>query len=271
MEFEPEHACRTKWGGDRRTIEGELLVPDRFDAAAVAEIKRDLGSQAAAAQLQQRPTPGTGNIFKRDWFAERWLTLPEGLFTVISADCTFKDSASADFVAIHVWGIAGGKFYLLDRICDRMGLPETIRCMLTLAARWPHATAKLIEDKANGPAVEQMLRDKMPGIIMMEPARMGGSKVGRANSVSPLAEAGDVILPAANAQLAVGKNGTSTVLTYEWIDDMVESVCAFPFARHDDDVDAMTQALIFLHNGLQSRYLEAMRRLAKNPIHFGSR
>jgi predicted phage terminase large subunit-like protein len=116
-----------------------------------------------------------------------------------------------------------------------------------------------------------MLRDKMPGIIMMEPARMGGSKVGRANSVSPLAEAGDVILPAANAQLAVGKNGTSTVLTYEWIDDMVESVCAFPFARHDDDVDAMTQALIFLHNGLQSRYLEAMRRLAKNPIHFGSR
>jgi predicted phage terminase large subunit-like protein len=257
MEFEPEHACKTPWGGDRRTVEGELLVPSRFDAAAVAEAKRDLGSQHAAAQLQQRPTPGEGNIFKRDWFTERWETLviKKTWTIVISADCTFKDSKSSDYVALHVWAYDGAKYYLIDRICDQLGLPATIRCLLTLIERWPRARSKLIEDKANGPAVEQVLRGKVSGILMVEPE---GGKVARANAVSPLAEARDVVFPATHAVLRL-ENGT--VLTYEWIDEMVETVCAFPFARHDDDVDAMTQALIHLHDHIGPRDLKAMARI----------
>lgn len=260
MEYEVERGCTTPWGGDRRTQEGELLTPARFDAAAVAEIKRDLGSQAAAAQLQQRPAPAGGNIFQRDWFTERWHDLPDNLHFLISVDCTFKDTSSADYVAMHVWGFGGGKFYLVDRIHDRMGLPQTAKLLLTLARRWPQATAKLIEDKANGPAVEQMLRDVMPGIIMVEPK---GGKIARANAISPLCEARDVVLPAANAQLVRrSKDGTSTtVLTYEWIEEMIEELVTFPFARHDDDVDAMTQGLIRLHNALGRRYLDAMRKL----------
>jgi phage terminase large subunit-like protein len=66
------------------------------------------------------------------------------------------------------------------------------------------------------------------------------------------------VFPAANAVLRL-ENGK--VLTYEWIDEMVESVCAFPFARHDDDVDAMTQALIHLHDHISPRYLKAMARI----------
>jgi predicted phage terminase large subunit-like protein len=263
MEFEPERKCVTKWGGDRRTFEGELLVPSRFDADAVAEAKRDMGSQVAAAQLQQRPTPGEGNIFKRDWFNARWETLPAGVhfLYIISADCTFKDSSAADYVAIHVWAYGDGKFYLVDRINDRLGLPATVACMLALAKRWPQARGKLIEDKANGPAVEQVLRGRMPGIIMREPQ---GGKVARANAVSPLAEAFSVVLPAPNATL---KAADGTTLTYAWVEDMIEELCAFPFARHDDDVDAMTQALIYLHDSMPPRYLKAMRQIASGNIH----
>lgn len=257
MEFEPERACKTKWGGDRRTVEGELLVPSRFDAAAVAEAKRDLGSQHAAAQLQQRPSPGEGNIFKRDWFAERWteITIKPNWTVVISADCTFKDSKSSDYVAIHVWAYDGAKYYLIDRICDQLGLPATLRCLLTLIGRWPRARAKLIEDKANGPAVEQVLRGKVSGIIMVDPQ---GGKVARANAISPLAEARNVVLPAANAVLRYGEG---KVLTYEWIEDFIENLCSFPFARHDDDVDAMTQAIIYLHDSIGPRYLKAMEKI----------
>lgn len=270
MEFEVERACKTKWGGDRRTEEGELLVPSRFDAAAVAELKRDLGSQAAAAQLQQRPAPAAGNIFKRDWFKTRWVDLPKQMFYCISVDCAFTDTATADFVAIHVWAYDGDHYYLLDRIHDRMGLPGTVKAIEALAKRWPKARAKLIENKANGPAVEQVLRGKLTGIIMMEPKTMGGSKIARANAVSPLCEAGDVILPDRNTRLelprAANDNRPGHVLTYEWIDDVVEELCTFPFARNDDDVDAMTQALIYMHDRMPPRYLKAMQALKDGKL-----
>ncbi len=57
---------------------------------------------------------------------------------------------------------------------------------------WRLAAAKLIEDKANGSAVIQMLSRKMHGIIPVTPE---GGKVARAAGVSPLIEAGNVYLP----------------------------------------------------------------------------
>lgn len=257
MRFEPERACKTEWGGDIRTEPDELLCPERFDEAAVKADRKRMGEQVDAAQNQQRPAPAGGNIFQRDWFTERWLELPANLSLAISVDCSFKDSAGADFVAIHVWGWTNDKFYLVDRIHDRMGTPQTVACILALKKRWPTCRITLIEDKANGPAVEQILRDKITGIIMLEPATLGGSKVARANAVSPLAEARDVMFPDPSVTLKRGESA----LTYKWIDEMIEEVVTFPFARHDDDVDAMTQALIYLHDHLQGRYMAAMRNV----------
>ena len=47
--------------------------------------------------------------------------------------------------------------------------------------------AKVIEDKANGPAVIQSLAHEIPGILAVQPR---GGKVARAYAVSPLIEAG---------------------------------------------------------------------------------
>ena len=72
-------------------------------------------------------------------------------------------------------------------------LPQTIRFLLsTLAALdaqglRPHAV--LIEDAANGPAVQQTIKRKVPGLLPI-PAR--GSKESRAHAVAPLLEAGQV-------------------------------------------------------------------------------
>jgi predicted phage terminase large subunit-like protein len=244
MQFEAP-GCVTRFGGDRRAHDGELLCPDRFDAKTVETARLEMGSQVAAAQLQQRPAPVGGNVFKRDWFRERWTELPADLMLVQSWDCTFKDSAQADFVAGHIWGYSGGKFYLVDRIHDRMGLPETCAGILGFCRRWPKAYAKLIEDKANGPAVEQVLRDKVTGIIMVDPSDIGGSKVARANAVAPLAEAKNIVFPDASI--------------HPWADDVLEEVVTFPFARHDDDVDAMTMAILHLHGRSNARYLQAMK------------
>jgi phage terminase large subunit-like protein len=46
---------------------------------------------------------------------------------------------------------------LLDQVRDRLDFPGTLLAVRRLSARWPNAHLKLVEDKANGPAVIQSL------------------------------------------------------------------------------------------------------------------
>jgi predicted phage terminase large subunit-like protein len=85
----------------------------------------------------------------------------------------------------------------------------------------------LIEDKANGSAVIQMLSNEIPGILPVNPE---GGKIARAAAVSPLIEAGNVYLP--------------HPLYAPWVTEFIEECAAFPNGAHDDQVDAMTQALL---------------------------
>jgi predicted phage terminase large subunit-like protein len=95
---------------------------------------------------------------------------------------------------------------------------------------WPGCDAKLIEDKANGSAVIQMLSHEIPGIIPVNPS---GGKIARAAAISPLIEAGNVYLP--HPQM------------FPWVNDFIEECAAFPNGTHDDQVDAMSQMLLRWH------------------------
>jgi predicted phage terminase large subunit-like protein len=75
MEFEPERRCRTVFNGhtffeDPRQEDGELLFPERFSGDKVEELKKTFrsmgGEYAEAGQLQQRPSPRGGGMFKKD-------------------------------------------------------------------------------------------------------------------------------------------------------------------------------------------------------------
>ena len=106
----------------------------------------------------------------------------------------------------------------------------------TCTARWPQAIAKLVEDKANGPAILNALRAKVGGLIPVEPE---GSKYARAAAVTPLVEAGDIVLPDPMAAGFLDAEGQSTVA---WVVDLTEEARDFPNAAHDDTVDGMSQA-----------------------------
>lgn len=209
--------------------EGEALWPEHgYDREWLKRQKASIGSYAFAGLYQQRPAPAEGGIFRRDWF-QFYDRLPETGHMIQSWDCTFKDNDNSDYVAGHVWLRSGPNYYLVDRVHDRMGISETMRAVRTLSAKHPQARAKLVEDKANGTAVIELLRKELPGLIPVNP--MGG-KVVRAQAVSPYAEAGNIFLPRpADAP---------------WIHDFIEECASFPNAAHDDDVDAMTQALTWL-------------------------
>jgi hypothetical protein len=68
MRFEESRAPTSIGWVDPRTEPGQLMFPERFPEAQVAELERTLGSFASAGQLQQRPAPRGGGMFKRSDF-----------------------------------------------------------------------------------------------------------------------------------------------------------------------------------------------------------
>jgi len=163
---------------DPRTEEGQLLFPELFTPEVIAKAKKDLGSYDYAGQHQQRPAPAEGGMFKRSyWRRYAREELPALNMVVISADCTFKDVSSSDYVAIHVWGVVGARFYLLARKHEQMGFTATKRAIRVLWEEF-HPSATLIEDKANGSAVIEELSREVPGVIAITP---DGGKVARAS------------------------------------------------------------------------------------------
>ena len=147
-----------------------------------------------------------------------------------SWDCTFKDTDGTDFVVGQVWGKIGANSYLLAQVRARMSFTKTVDEVTTLHELWPRARAILIEDKANGPAVIDTLKSKVPGILPIEP---DGSKLARAHAVTSYWEAGNVWLPDPSL--------------YPWVKDLVSELTSFPAGANDDQVDAMTQALRHLY------------------------
>jgi len=205
---------------------GEPLCPERYDLAALDAIKRASGSRAWVSLYQQRPTPDSGALVNRSHF-KFWKELPDRFDkTLQSWDMTFKETADGSFIVGQAWGKKGADKYLIDQIRFRGEFTSAIQAVKTFSAKHPKILTKLIEDKANGPAIISALKKEIPGII---PVGVSGSKLARFQAVSPSFEAGNVYLPDPS-------NAT-------WVHDYIEEAVSFPSGAHDDQVDATSQAL----------------------------
>lgn len=229
--------------GDPRTTAGELLDPVRLPKTRLVELERDMGSYGYAGQQQQVPSPVEGGQFKREWW-KRWTNLPPQWERVVASwDMRFSDSqqAASSYVVGQVWGIDGADRYLLAQIRARLSFTESVKAVQALAQMHPEAKAKLVERKANGAAVIDTLQRKVPGLIPIEPE--GGKEV-RAAAVEPYVESGNVFLPDTTfIPVPAGYKATN-------VQDFIEEHAVFPNGTHDDQVDAMSQALNWLeHRG----------------------
>ena len=232
MEFDGKRRSTSLGAYDPRKEAGELLWPERFDAVSLKELKTRLGSYGAAGQLQQTPSPAGGGILKRECW-KYYKALPEKFDEIIlSFDMTFKKMTDSDYVVGQGWGRKGADKYLLPvMIRERMGFAASCQAVRNLKGTYPKATAVLVEDKANGPAVIETLTKEIPGIIAIEPE---GGKEARAFAIQPQQEAGNLYLP---------DPGIAS-----WVEEFVGECTSFPRGANDDQVDACTQAVHWLSN-----------------------
>lgn len=176
------------------------------------------------------PSAEQGNIFQEEWFHNTYEDLPRIGWKCISVDATFKKESvnkngETDYVAIQVWGIGqqDHKFYLISNRRKHLSFTETLEEIEDLMKIYPDTNAILIEDKANGSAIIDVMRKKYNNIIAVQPQ---GGKESRASAIAPLFEAGSVYLP-----------------DKSWLREYINEFVAFPNAPHDDMVDATSQAL----------------------------
>lgn len=238
---------------------GEWMLSARGrDKANWEQRRRDAGSRGFAALYQGRPAPAEGTLFKRgDWQhfspalchrSSDGACRAESMDEVIQSwDMAFKDTKGSDYVVGQVWGRKGADVFLLDQVRDRLDFPATCHAVTALTAKWPQANGKLVEDKANGPAVIAQLRSRVPGLVAVTPQ---DSKYARASAVAPFVEAHNVHLP--------------DPASAAWVGDFVEECAGFPNAAHDDQVDAMSQAVSRLlgDQGSAEQALEWLRGFA---------
>lgn len=244
--------CVFHWNQDPRTEEGAPLWPARYGKPEIAQLKKDLKEYGAASQLQQRPAPAEGGILKRHWW-KYWchpgqedslppvrVKLPDGTFKEIkpiplpyafdkevqSWDMSFKDLITSSFVVGEQWGRKGPDSFLLDQIRQQMDFPSTLEAVRTFNRLWKRASLKLIEDKANGPAIIAIMTKELAGIV---PHGVKGDKASRAAAYAHLPHAGNIYLP--------------HPALYPWVQGFIDECANFPNAEYDDQVDTWSQAM----------------------------
>lgn len=270
MEYDPERKCRIEATGfeDPRTVPGETLMPSRYSDEAIASLKLALGDQWHG-QYNQIPVSAEGGELKRHWIrywypkdgtvpnpvrlkvGTSYIEIPQvaldpdDLYQGQSWDPSVKETKNGSFCCGMVWGHKGPNDYLLGMFHKRCEFTAQVQAVRDLSAEWPLAWEKLIEDKANGPAIVSTLKSEMSGIQEYNGTK-GGDKIARFKSVTPHFKSGNIYIPHPDV--------------FPWVVTVLNEWTQFPKSPNDDIVDATSQWLDYRHRNGVAR-LERMMML----------
>lgn len=272
MKFKPHRKCTTvKLKGctepwtDPRVKENELLWPTRFNAAHVARLEMFFGTTYnIESQLQQLPSPESGNIFKKDWF-KIWDKPFNPIldFVIQSWDTALSTSVNACESAITTWGIFTDDAYrknviLLNMWSGRLEQPQLRQMIKKCALHFPTSHERepaqdigysadliLIEEAMGGLALVQDLRSTGLPVMGFNPRHHGlkynahmTNKADRARLASLVVEQGLCWLPSS----VPGNPNKLTVFAEE----VLACALACPTGRGQDIIDSLSQAFIFM-------------------------
>lgn len=229
MRFEPSRRCVTSIGfKDPRTRAGELLSTARFPEAQVVQLENDLGPYAVAGQLQQRPTPREGGLFKRAWFDGKIVhEIPQGTRFVRHWDLAATNSKTAARSAgVKIGETPSGQYIVADcRTFQEEGHQIRKRILESAEIDGLSTVISLPQDPGQaGKVQKQDFAVTLAGwnfTINIET----GDKATRAEPFSSQCEAGNVYL-----------------LHGDWIPEYIDELCLFPGGKFKDRVDASSGA-----------------------------
>lgn len=220
--------------GDFRTVEGDLLWPGLFNEERLSTLETEIGSYARAGQMQQRPHPREGGLFKRDWFRDKFVEagdVPKDGIVVRGWDLAATADTAVN-VAKASWTVGlrlryvGRKIYIEDVVRLR-GSPGKVR-----------TTMRNVGDQDGRPVVIDFPQD--PGQAGKAQAEDIAADFPR-HRIFYSPESGDKSIRA-EAPAAQAEGGNVYVVRGSWNTAFLDELCAFPGGSFSDQVDAFSRA-----------------------------
>lgn len=247
FEYEGERFQSTIGITDLRTGNGEILWKERFTSQEkLDEYKKQyFGERAIAGQLQQRPSPEGGYIFKRDWF----LRIHEN--DTVSGIYISWDTAGS-LLGAYSSGVVGelradNILFPREVVRKQIEFPQLQQEIEQLAMKYKSKLkAVIIENKSSGIQAIQTLKQQSPQWLAdkIQPFNPKGTKEARQYQAATFCEKGCVYLPHPSLQ-------------YPWLPDFEEEIFTVPSSPYKDQADAFSQLIwylrSFLNLGWQSR------------------
>ena len=220
--------------------EGQSYWPQFITMDDLISTREGLSRSDWGALYMQTPTGEDGNVFNKDDFQDWDEDDPPECDEIIQTlDTAFSTKSKADFSVIQTWGIFHLTFtdekgyeyqepnaILLNQVRGRWSFPQ-----LRAAAKEQHSIFKpdriIIENKASGQSLLQDLKLNGLPVLPFQPDR---DKVARAHAVSGIIERQRVWIP----------------LKRKYGAELLQEALEFPKGAHDDAVDAMVMALLYL-------------------------
>ena len=235
---EPEPHTDCPFGSDPRERDGDLLWPERFDEESLAALERTMGTYAAAGQLQQRPVPREGALFKSDLLRP----LPAGFDQIRPTlrfvqfwDLAFSEKTSADHTAACTLGIDGGaaSAYVTHVLRERIAEASLVEAMVEHIA----ATRPLIAGVEEGAFKQASTQDLV---------RLVSQRLVQRGVAVPVLSVKVTTDKVFRAQLPAQRAALGQLYcdrTAPWWPAFEAELLKFPKGASDDQVDALSGAL----------------------------
>lgn len=215
---------------DPRTKPGELLWPAVFTEEKVKTLETDLGSYDAAGQLQQRPAPEGGGMFKREWFK-----ILDVAPTNVLRRTRFWDTAGTendgDWTAGARLAYTADKHIIIEDMQHGQWSPASINSIMLQTARVDGFAVAIREEEEGGGSGKAAIAQhvQLLGGYNYKGIRSTGAKQIRWKPLAAQAEAGNVYLVAG-----------------PWNKKFLDEITMVPGAKHDDQTDAAASAFLDL-------------------------
>ena len=201
--------------------QGNALLPSRFDAVKLGEIRDELGAYGFASLYLGQPFARGGSLFKDVRFYD---TKPEGMRIAIGVDLAYSTNKRSDYSVAVVLGEHEGTCFVLDVLRLQVSAPDFFNSLEGLSTKYRGAP---ITGYFGGTerGVIDMARTRGLPIHMMVASQ---DKFSRAQPASAAWNAGKILLPQGP----------------QWVDVFVSELLGFSGVgdKHDDQVDALVGA-----------------------------
>jgi len=213
--------------------DGVSLIPERFPLPLLEQLKAKSGTKVWDALYMCNPTSDTDRILRTEWI-DQVDKLPicnwNNQQVIVAIDMAFKGKTTSDYnVCVCLARGLDNRIYLLDYLRIQADFTD----FLVKFSKWysglPKINALVIEDKANGSALQSVLKSKFNNIKMVNPDK---DKVSRVSAIAPMVESGSLVF--------LRKN------TVDYL-EIIEEIDKFPSPSvHDDFIDALTHGLQYI-------------------------